>query len=61
MAGKTGTASDQGTGAVHAWFAGYAPTPAPRVVVVVFLEQGVGGRDAAPIAAELFHAALQAP
>jgi cell division protein FtsI/penicillin-binding protein 2 len=60
-AGKTGTASDPGNGRVHAWFAGWAPADSPRVVVVVFLEQGVGGRDAAPIAKELFEVALQAP
>jgi hypothetical protein len=58
VAGKTGTASDPATGRVHAWFAGWAPAGAPRVVVVVFLEQGIGGRDAAPIAAEIFKAAL---
>jgi len=54
VAGKTGTASDPRGGNVHAWFAGYAPAHAPRVALVVFLEQGVGGRDAAPVAAELF-------
>ena len=60
-AGKTGTASDPGGGAIHAWFAGYAPAASPRIVVVVFLQQGAGGRDAAPIAGELFKIALQAP
>jgi peptidoglycan glycosyltransferase len=59
VAGKTGTASDPATGRVHAWFAGWAPAAAPKVVVVVFLEQGSGGRDAAPIAAEIFRAALE--
>lgn len=54
VAGKTGTASDPRGGNVHAWFAGYAPARSPRVALVVFLEQGVGGRDAAPIAGELF-------
>jgi cell division protein FtsI/penicillin-binding protein 2 len=61
VAGKTGTASDPGNGRVHAWFAGWAPAESPRIVVVIFLEQGVGGRDAAPIARELFEVALQAP
>ena len=61
VGGKTGTASDPGTGQIHAWFAGYAPTESPRIAVVVFLEQGAGGRDAAPIARELFQAALPAP
>ena len=61
VAGKTGTASDTGSGQIHAWFAGYAPAGAPRIAIVVFLEQGVGGRDAAPIARRLFQAALPAP
>jgi cell division protein FtsI/penicillin-binding protein 2 len=61
VAGKTGTASELGSGAVHAWFAGYAPADTPRIVVVVFLEQGIGGRDAAPIARELFQVALHTP
>jgi cell division protein FtsI/penicillin-binding protein 2 len=61
VAGKTGTASDPGAGRIHAWFAGYAPAESPRVAIVVFLEQGSGGRDAAPIARELFEVALPAP
>jgi cell division protein FtsI/penicillin-binding protein 2 len=61
VAGKTGTSLDAATGQAHAWFAGFAPAGAPRIVLVVFLEQGVGGRDAAPIARELFQAALPAP
>lgn len=59
VAGKTGTASEHGSGKVHAWFAGYAPAESPRIALVVFLEQGVGGRDAAPIAGALFQVALQ--
>ena len=46
VAGKTGT------GMGHAWFAGFTP----EVVVVVFLEQGRGGSDAAPVAGEIFRA-----
>ena len=61
VAGKTGTASDPGSGQIHAWFAGYAPAESPRIAVMVFLEQGVGGRDAAPIARQLIQAALPAP
>ncbi|HTM48990.1 MAG TPA: penicillin-binding transpeptidase domain-containing protein [Bryobacteraceae bacterium] len=61
IAGKTGTASDPGSGRIHAWFAGYGPAGTPRIAVVVFLEQGGGGRDAAPIARKLFEAALPAP
>ena len=49
VAGKTGT----GEGA---WFAGYAPARDPRVVVAVYLEQGRGGADAAPVAGEVLAA-----
>jgi cell division protein FtsI/penicillin-binding protein 2 len=48
VAGKTGTSGD------GAWFAGFAPAPAPRFVVVVFVPGGSGGREAAPLARELF-------
>jgi peptidoglycan glycosyltransferase len=61
VAGKTGTALDPASGQAHAWFAGYAPAESPRIALVVFLEQGTGGRDAAPIARELFQVALPAP
>jgi cell division protein FtsI/penicillin-binding protein 2 len=61
VAGKTGTSLDAASGQAHAWFAGYAPVDAPRIVVVVFLEQGAGGRDAAPVARELFQTLLPAP
>jgi cell division protein FtsI/penicillin-binding protein 2 len=60
VAGKTGTALDPGSGQAHAWFAGFAPADSPRIIVVVFLEQGTGGRDAAPVARELFQVALPA-
>jgi peptidoglycan glycosyltransferase len=46
VAGKTGT------GVGHAWFAGFTQ----EAVVVVFLEQGRGGSDAAPVAGEIFRA-----
>src|SRR5262249_14000266 len=61
VGGKTGTASDPARGRIHGWFAGFAPAEAPRIAAVVFLEQGGGGRDAAPIARELFQVALPAP
>jgi peptidoglycan glycosyltransferase len=61
VAGKTGTSLDAAAGQAHAWFVGFAPAGAPRIALVVFLEQGIGGRDAAPIARELFDAALPAP
>ena len=50
VSGKTGT------GLRHAWFAGFAPSSAPEVVVVVFLERGRGGLDAAPVAGQIFSA-----
>jgi penicillin-binding protein 2 len=48
VAGKTGTFGG------HAWFAGFAPAEKPEIVVVVFLEHGTGGADAAPIAGRIF-------
>ena len=65
VSGKTGTAEiDAGTPhgdldprrawyfrRSHAWFAGFAPTEAPEVAIVVLVEHGgSGGRAAAPIA-----------
>jgi len=56
VAGKTGTApSDEGRW-THAWFGGYAPAENPRIVVIVFLERGHGGAEAAGIAREIFAA-----
>jgi penicillin-binding protein 2 len=65
-AGKTGTAE---TGRLHegrpvndAWFAGYAPFDNPKVALAVVIEgvpDGVhGGEVAAPVAGEIFLAAL---
>lgn len=60
VAGKTGTAQvgrDTSTAGIeiegwdttqdHAWFAGYAPAEAPRIVVVAVVEHGGTGADAA--------------
>jgi len=59
VAGKTGTApADEGPWA-HAWFAGYAPAQNPEIVVLVFLEKGHGGAEAAGIAREIFAAFAQ--
>jgi cell division protein FtsI/penicillin-binding protein 2 len=56
VAGKTGTApADEGTW-THAWFAGYAPAQDPEIVLVVFLEKGHGGSDAAAVARQVFDA-----
>jgi cell division protein FtsI/penicillin-binding protein 2 len=54
VAGKTGTApADEGPW-THAWFAGYAPAENPEIVLVIFLEKGHGGSDAATVAREIF-------
>lgn len=54
VAGKTGTAESGGGRPDHAWFAGYAPADAPRVALVVALEHGGGGAEAAgPVARRL--------
>lgn len=48
VAGKTGTTAGS------AVFMGYAPADAPRYLVVVQLDTGSGGGDAAPLAAKIF-------
>jgi penicillin-binding protein 2 len=68
-AGKTGTAQVVGREANfragvdpkrfrdHAWFMGFGPVSDPKMVVVVFVENGGhGGRAAAPLARALFEA-----
>jgi cell division protein FtsI/penicillin-binding protein 2 len=56
VAGKTGTApADEGSW-THAWFAGYAPAQNPEIVLIVFLEKGHGGSDAAGVARQIFAA-----
>jgi cell division protein FtsI/penicillin-binding protein 2 len=56
VAGKTGTAmADQGPW-THALFTGYAPAARPEIALVVFLEKGHGGTDAASVAREIFAA-----
>ncbi len=54
IGGKTGTAEfgpDLGGGTYesHAWFTGFAPAENPEVAVVVFLQQGNGAKNAAPV------------
>lgn len=58
LAGKTGTAEvkDQRS---HSWFGGYGPVEDPQVAVVVLVENGgLGGEAAAPIAREMLRQAL---
>jgi penicillin-binding protein 2 len=67
IGGKTGTTqvvgreaviragADRGKLADHAWFGGFATLDDPRLVVVVFVENGGhGGAAAAPLARQLF-------
>jgi cell division protein FtsI/penicillin-binding protein 2 len=51
VAGKTGTTSTR-----WAWFAGFAPSRAPKVVVSVAVVGNSGGADAAPIAGKILGA-----
>jgi penicillin-binding protein 2 len=56
VAGKTGTA-ESGRDEPHAWFAGYAPADAPRVVIAVILEEaGEGSKVAAPLFRQVLEA-----
>lgn len=52
LAGKTGTAQ-AGPRGDHAWFVGFAPADAPRIVVAVMLEYGGHGTRAAHIASAI--------
>ena len=62
VAGKTGTAELGKNIKSDAWFIGYAPAQAPRVVVAVLVVHGgVGGQTAAPIARAVIDAALENP
>jgi penicillin-binding protein 2 len=56
VAGKTGTA-EAPPGSDHSWYASYAPADHPRVVVVVLIEHGgFGAQAAAPAAKEIYSA-----
>ena len=55
VAGKTGSVR-MGSGARIAWFAGFAPSRSPEVVVTVMLQGRSGGADAAPIAGRILEA-----
>jgi peptidoglycan glycosyltransferase len=61
VAGKTGTAETGVAGTNTTSFIAFAPADAPRVAVVVFLENqhGVGGHTAAPIAKQIMEALLR--
>ncbi|HEV7133499.1 MAG TPA: penicillin-binding protein 2 [Gaiellaceae bacterium] len=56
VAGKTGTAEAPPIGD-HSWYASYAPYGHPRIVVVVMIEHGgFGAEAAAPAAREIYQA-----
>jgi penicillin-binding protein 2 len=52
VAGKTGTVQTR-LGVHAAWFAGFAPSRAPEVAVVVLVQGRSGGGDAAPIGGKI--------
>ena len=55
--GKTGSAEYNSEKDSHAWFIGCAQKGGKKIVVSVLVENGgSGGRVAAPIADEVFHA-----
>ncbi len=56
VAGKTGTAENP-QGSDHSWYASWAPANDPKVVVVVLIEHGgFGAQAAAPAAKEIYQA-----
>lgn len=62
VAGKTGTAETGDPSLNNAWFIGFAPAENPTVAVAVVIEgtPGQGGSVAAPVAANVMRAALEA-
>ena len=55
IAGKTGTADDPPRPDPHSWFISYGPYENPKLVLIVFLENGGhGDENAAPLAAEIW-------
>jgi penicillin-binding protein 2 len=54
VAGKTGTVGEYFGYKTDAWFAGFAPFENPEIATVVFLEDGRGASDAAPMAGKVF-------
>lgn len=55
IAAKTGTATDlKFPTETHAWFAGFAPSENPEIILVIFLYRGKSYNDAAPLARRFF-------
>ncbi|MBD0328737.1 MAG: hypothetical protein ICV64_01330 [Thermoleophilia bacterium] len=62
VAGKTGTAEVPPSPNDHSWYASWAPHQDPRYVVVVLVEHGGFGADAAaPAAREIYEALFRIP
>jgi cell division protein FtsI/penicillin-binding protein 2 len=62
LAGKTGTAAWSVGYKTHAWYMGFAPFRSPRVVLVVFVHDGQGSKEAAAVARsvmEKFYTAME--
>ncbi|HEY7802127.1 MAG TPA: penicillin-binding transpeptidase domain-containing protein, partial [Dehalococcoidia bacterium] len=68
IGGKTGTAEygerhPDDTSDTHGWFSGFAPAQDPQLAVTVFLQNGVGATNAAPVGAQIldyyFHRSKQ--
>lgn len=53
-AGKTGTISEKYNIKNSAWFIGYAPYYNPEIAIVIFIKNGRGATNAAPIAKKVF-------
>jgi penicillin-binding protein 2 len=60
VAGKTGSVRTSNNGRA-AWFAGFAPSRSPEVVVTVLVAGRSGGADAAPIAGRLLQRYFAGP
>jgi peptidoglycan glycosyltransferase len=62
VAGKTGTAESDDPSRNQAWFIGFAPAEDPQIAVAVVIEDtaSTGGEAAAPVAASVMEAALEA-
>lgn len=61
IGGKTGTAEwgrpyADGEFDTHGWYAGFAPYDDPEIVVIVYLQHGVGSTHAGPVAREVLAA-----
>jgi cell division protein FtsI/penicillin-binding protein 2 len=60
LAGKTGTAAWTVGYKTHAWYMGFAPFRNPRLVLVVFVYQGQGAKEAAAVARTLIEKVYEA-